>query len=149
MRSIPILVIATLFFITSVALAGEQHSGDQPMSRRIVMKVDDQEIFVTLNNSKASLDFVAMLPATLHFRDYNSTEKVSDLPGILSTSGSPAGFDPSVGDLAYYAPWGNLAIFYRDFGDSNSLVSLGRLESGIEILAAKQGEFSVLIEAVE
>ncbi|MEH7502625.1 cyclophilin-like fold protein [Neobacillus drentensis] len=23
--------------------------------------------------------------------------------------------DPSVGDFTYYSPWGNLAIFYRDF----------------------------------
>lgn len=119
------------------------------MSGRIVMKFDNQEIFITLNDSKASADLVTMLPATLQFRDYSSTEKVSDLPRKLTTSGSPAGFDPSVGDLTYYAPWGNLAIFYRDFGYSNGLVSLGWLESGIEILAAKQGEFSVRIEVVE
>ena len=149
MRVIPICVIATFLSITPVIVAGDQQSGDQSMSRKIVMKVDEQEIFITLNDSKATTEFVAMLPITLQFRDYNSTEKVSDLPRKLSTSGSPAGFDPSVGDLAYYAPWGNLAIFYRDFGYSNSLVLLGRLEAGIEILAAKKGEFSVHIKVVE
>jgi hypothetical protein len=37
-----------------------------------------------------------------------------------------------VGDIAYYAPWGNLAIFYKDFGYSRGLVKLGRLDSSIE-----------------
>ncbi len=36
----------------------------------------------------------------------------------LSTEGAPAGVDPDLGDLTYYARWGNLAIFYRDSGFS-------------------------------
>jgi Cyclophilin-like family len=39
--------------------------------------------------------------------------------------GSMAGSDPSIGDIAYYAPWGNLALFYKDFGYSNGLITLG------------------------
>ena len=50
--------------------------------------------------------------------------------------GSPTGSDPSVGDIAYYAPWGNLAILYKDFGYSDGLIILGRLDSGIETLTA-------------
>ncbi len=34
----------------------------------------------------------------------------------------------AVGDLAYYAPWGNIAIFYRPYRFfSRGLVRLGRL----------------------
>jgi hypothetical protein len=39
-------------------------------------------------------------------------------PRKLSTSGARPGSDPDVGDIAYYAPWGNLALFYRNFGYS-------------------------------
>ena len=46
--------------------------------------------------------------------------------------------DPSVGDIAYYAPWGNLAIFYRDFGFSDGLILLGRLDDGAETIAAPE-----------
>lgn len=122
---------------------------EEPVNTRIVMRFDNQAIYVAMNDSQASNDFIAMLPIALQFRDYSSTEKVSDLPRKLSTSGAPAGYDPPVGDLTYYAPWGNLAIFYRDFGYANGLVSLGKLESGIDLLAAKQGEFSVQIEVAE
>jgi len=39
------------------------------------------------------------------------------------------------GDIAYYAPWGSLAIFHRDFSYSRGLVRLGRLEGHVEALA--------------
>ncbi|MDF2606815.1 MAG: cyclophilin [Bacillales bacterium] len=62
-------------------------------------------------------------------------EKISYLPKKLSTSDSPVGIDPSIGDTTYYAPWENLAIFYKDFGYSTGLVKLGTLDSGIEKFA--------------
>lgn len=34
----------------------------------------------------------------------------------------------------YYAPWGNLAIFYKDFGYASGLVILGKIDSEVEAL---------------
>ena len=76
-----------------------------------------------------------MLPLTLRLEDYNGTEKISALPRKLTRGGAPAGFDPSAGDVTFYAPWGNLALFYRDFRYSEGLVPLGRIERGIEALS--------------
>mgnify|MGYP000803812469 CR=1 FL=1 len=58
-------------------------------------------------------------------KDFNNTEKVAYLPRRLDTQGAPAGFDPQTGSFAYYAPWGNLAFFYRDYSYANSLIELG------------------------
>ena len=69
----------------------------------------------SLNDSKAAQDFAALLPLTLTLQDYNATEKISNLPRKLSCEGAPAGFEPTAGDIAFYAPWGNLALFYRGF----------------------------------
>src|SRR5947208_4596122 len=55
------------------------------------------------------------------------------LPKKLSTHDAPAGVDPSRGDIACYAPWGNLAIFYKDFQYSRGLVKLGRIDSTVEM----------------
>ncbi len=52
----------------------------------------------------------SLLPLSVTLTDYASTEKISDLPRRLATDGAPDGFDPSAGDIGYYAPWGNLAI---------------------------------------
>jgi hypothetical protein len=86
----------------------------------------------TLFDNKTTQDFISLLPLTLTFEDYGETEKISYLPTRLSTEDAPSGSDLSVGDITYYAPWGNLAIFYRDFGYSNGLVILGKLDNGVE-----------------
>ena len=103
----------------------------------------------TLLDNATSWDFLSLLPLTVTLRDYAETEKVSDLPRRLSIADAPAGTDPAGGDIAYYAPWGNLAIFYRDFGYSSGLVKLGSIEAGIEHLAAITGDFTVTIERAD
>lgn len=95
------------------------------------MTTNGAEINAVMVDNTAAKEFVALVPLTLTLEYYNKTEKVSDLPLRLSTEDAPGGFDPSVGDITYYAPWGNLAIFYRDFPYSQGLVHLGRIESGL------------------
>jgi hypothetical protein len=56
--------------------------------------------------------------------------------------------DLSVGDIAYYAPWGNPAIFYRDFGYSRGLIQFGQIDSGIEALHPLR-ELKATIERVD
>jgi NAD(P)-dependent dehydrogenase (short-subunit alcohol dehydrogenase family) len=48
--------------------------------------------------------------------------------------------------ITYVAPWGNLAILYRDFGYSTGLVKLGSINSGIEALASLSGDVTVTVE---
>lgn len=50
-----------------------------------------------------------------------------------------------MGDLTYYAPWGNLALFYRDFGYANGLIKLGHIDDGIEVFNVS-GTVTVTIE---
>lgn len=99
-----------------------------------------------LVDNATSRDFRSLLPLTVTLRDYEGTEKVCDLPRRLSTDDASTGLDPEVGDITYYAPWGNLAIFYRDFDYASGLVKLGHIESGTEILEDMSDEFTVTIE---
>jgi hypothetical protein len=55
---------------------------------------------------------------------------------------------PDVGDIAYYAPWGNLAIYYKDFGYSNGLIILGKIDSGPEAFDVP-GSVKATIELVK
>jgi hypothetical protein len=105
------------------------------LREKIRIELEGRSLTATLENSEAARDFLSLLTLTL--TDHNSTEKVADLPRKLSTKGAPAGADPDVGDIAYYAPWGNLAVYYRDFGYSSGLVKLGRLDSGVELLRGR------------
>jgi hypothetical protein len=116
---------------------------------KIRLVIGAQVLDATLDDNAASRDLIAQLPLILTLRDHAETEKVSDLPAALSTAGAPAGADPEVGDIAYYAPWGNLAIYYRDFGYSKGLIKLGRVEGDIARLAAHQGSFTMRIERAD
>jgi hypothetical protein len=122
--------------------------GAEESGMKIRIKVGDTALTATLIDSQTSRDFISLLPLTLTLKDYAGTEKISDLPKRLSTEGAPSGSDPSVGDIAYYAPWGNLAIFYRDFGYSSGLVILGKIESGMETFNVP-GSLKVRIELIK
>ncbi|PHN06866.1 cyclophilin-like fold protein [Flavilitoribacter nigricans] len=105
-------------------------------------------LMATLYDNPTSRDLITMLPITVVLEDYAGIEKIFYPDRKLSTAEAPAGFDPSVGDITYYAPWGDVAIFYKDFGYANGLISLGRLEgNGIDQLR-KLGGVKVTIELV-
>jgi hypothetical protein len=107
-------------------------STKQADSMKINIKVKDKVITATLIDSKTTQDFISLLPLTLTLEDYAKTEKISYLSRKLSTEDAPPGSDPAVGDIAYYAPWGNLAMFYQDSGYANGLIILGKIDGGIE-----------------
>ena len=115
---------------------------------KIRLKVENRSITATLRDSKTAQDFISLLPPNIALEDYADTEKISYLPKRLSTEHTPAGSDPSVGDITYYAPWGNLAIFHKDFGYASGLVILGKIDSGIEALQVP-GSVNVMLELIE
>lgn len=133
--------------------AGTPVTGDDTMNgtpdTRIKLSFDNDEVIVKMYDNPTSRDFLTLLPLTLTFEDYSGTEKISNLPRRMSTEDAPAGSDPSAGDFTYYSPWGNLAIFYNDFGYAGGLVILGTIESGTEKLGEIDGDFTVEIERIE
>lgn len=112
----------------------------------IKLTINGQVLAATLEDSAAGRDFFGLLPLTLDLEDYAATEKIAQLPRKLSTEGAPAGIAPAIGDITYYAPWGNLAIFYKGFGHANGLVKLGHINGDIQVLRGR-GPLKVRIEA--
>ncbi len=101
----------------------------------------------TLDDTAAARDFAALLPLSLTLKDYAVVERIADLPRKLSVAGAPAGMAPKAGDIAYYAPWGNLAIFVGGDGYAQGLVRLGRVQTGLPVLS-RPGPFQVRIERI-
>ena len=116
--------------------------------RTIKMTVDGKEIAIVLYDTPAAKALYEALPLTLNFSDFNGTEKIAYPPNALPTKGEPDGTDPEAGDLCYYEPGGNLCIFYQDFRYSKSLIKLGRVTSGMEVLSGMKGDFTASLERV-
>jgi hypothetical protein len=116
---------------------------------KIRLDVDGEVVTATLEGTAAGRDFAALLPLSLTLTDYADIERIADLPRKLSTAGAPAGMAPKAGDISYYAPWGNLAIFVEDGkGSSRGLVRLGRVDTGLPALR-RPGPLKARIEQVE
>lgn len=137
-----------LCFTIWVSPLDAQLKDEQDHTMNIEFKIGEISVKGQLADNAAARDFFAILPLQLTLKDYAQTEKVSDLPKQLKTSGCPDGHKASVGDITYYAPWGNLAIFTRDFSYASGLVYLGKITSGMEHLQ-KTGPLSVTIQKAD
>jgi hypothetical protein len=134
--------LSAVTLVAAISLAGAQDAAAQPTpdsqsrTMNIRITIDGVSVSGKLEDNPSARDFASLLPLNVALEDYARTEKITYLPRKLSTTDAPAGIDPSVGDIAYYAPWGNLAIFYRDFGYSSGLIKLGTIEpSAIAVLS--------------
>jgi hypothetical protein len=141
----------TAAVLLSGPAAAETHNA-QPLQgtamNRIHVIVGNETLSATLDDTPTARDFAAHLPLELSLSDYHATEKVADLPRKLDTSDAPASYTPKTGDITYYAPWGNLAIFYKPFQTSRGLVRLGAFDGPIDALL-KDSAVPVRIEAAE
>jgi hypothetical protein len=91
-------------------------------------------------------DFAALLPLTLTFTDFNEVEKIAKLPRPLTMDGVPAGADPDVRDIGYYAPSGDLVFYYGDVGYWTGIVRIGRFDNTMELIEGQRESFEARIE---
>ena len=144
------LAITAAVLLTGPAPA-ETRNAEPPKGAamtRIHVIVGNESLSATLDDTSAGRDFAALLPLEVSLTDYHATEKVAELPRKLDTTDASASYAPDAGDITYYAPWGNLAIFYKPFRTSRGLVRLGAFDGPIDALL-KDGAIPVRIETTE
>jgi hypothetical protein len=113
----------------------------------IRITVADQSITAQLADNPTAQDLANQLPLTLTISDYNLVEKVAELPRPLTTDGVPAGDDPDINDIGYYAPSRSLVFYYGDVGYWNGIVRIGRFtDRDIELIEQQPDGFQVTIE---
>ena len=141
------LLLAVCAFLLMLNVASRAYAAS-PQNASVDMKLrmsfEGGEVLISLYDTQASRELIAMLPLTLTFEDYAQIEKIARLPEKLS-SGTPPSSSPQ-GDFTYYAPWGNLAVFYKGYGSDSGLYILGRIESGKEGLANMNRNFTATLE---
>lgn len=144
------LTLTAAVLLSGPALA-ETRNAETPKEvamTRIHVIIGNETLSATLDDTPAGRDFSMLLPLELSLSDYHATEKIADLPRALDTRYASASYTPKAGDITYYAPWGNLAIFYKPFRTSNGLVRLGAFDGPIDALL-KDGAIAVRIEAAD
>lgn len=117
-------------------------------STPITLTINGRAIQATLHDNPAANALLRQLPLTLTFDDFNGVEKTAKLPSSLSMQGMPVGDDPEVGDIGFWAPGGDLVLYYGDVGYWKGIARLGTF-SDVEAIAAQGGPFAVTLATTQ
>lgn len=115
-------------------------------STQISVTCGDLQVVYALNDSPAAQSLLSQLPLTVAVEDFSANEKVFYPPQELDTTDTPLA-EGGAGTLAYYAPWGDVVLFYDSFSTNSSLFALGEAVSGAEDISQMTG--TITVEVVE
>jgi len=117
---------------------------------QIEIRVGDERFTATVDDTPAGRDLLAQLPQTIPMSDHGGVEKTGPLQAPLSREGQPAGADPDVGDLGYYAPGSDLVFYYGDQSYYNGIVVLGTLDpDATSRLAEVTGDITATVTVLD
>lgn len=113
------------------------------MDTRIIIARDEagNEVRFALNDSQTATDLWNQLPLTCEVEDFSTNEKTF-YPEELDVAGAPLA-EGGAGTLAYYAPWGDVVMFYDSFSANSSLYELGEAVEGSELIGRLSGQIAV------
>lgn len=126
---------------------GASREEPEVASLKVKILVGDRIISATMEDNAAGRDFLSRLPLDVTLNDFNNTtEKIFYPEPALTLEGVKRGCAPVPGDITIYAPWGNVAIFCKNWSHSNDLIKIGHIDgNGISALTTG-GDIKVKFE---
>ena len=82
---------------------------------KITLKTENKVVTATLIDSETAQDFISLLPLTLTMSDLFGREKFGHLPRAISDGGKRTR-TYEIGDVVYWSPGPDVAMFYRHDG---------------------------------
>ena len=110
---------------------------------QILVSDGTNDVIYELNSSQAALDLYNQLPLTLEVETFSTNEKIFYPPAELNTASTPNADEGEKGVLAYYAPWGDVVMFYGNYSENPSLFELGHVISGEELISRLSGTITI------
>jgi len=125
-------------------------SSETTHNMKINITISGKTLTATLADNPTARDFVSLLPLKLSMNDLFGREKYCDLPRAISDKG-PRMNKYQVGDIAYWSPAHQVAVYYRQDNEqipSPGVIPLAKIDSGTEAFNVR-GSVSVTIERRE
>jgi hypothetical protein len=100
---------------------------------KINMNIGGKTLTATLADNATARDFVSVLPLSVSMKDLFGREKYSDLPKPLSESGPRT--NTYQGDIAYWSPDHQFAVYYHQDGGSipsPGVIPIAKIDAGVE-----------------
>lgn len=132
-----LLLLATTLMSLPLTSLGEQ------TAMHIRVKTNDNTVVFELNESSAAKALHDQLPLSIAVESFGSNEKIFYPPKKLRVTDTPLAKGGQAGTLAYYAPWGNVVMFYGSFDSAPGLYKLGEAISGSEHIKGMSGKIEI------
>jgi hypothetical protein len=133
------LLLAVSLGATAISKAetpstSERASSETSHNMKINITISGKTLTATLADNPTARDFVSFLPLKLSMNDLFGREKYGDLPRAISEEG-PRTHSYQVGDIAYWSPDHQLAVYYRHDNQtipSPGVIPIAKIDSGTE-----------------
>jgi hypothetical protein len=112
----------------------EPPSAQRSHSMQLNLNIGGKVLTATLVDNATARDFVSVLPLSVSMNDLFGREKYGDLPKALSENG-PKKSRYEVGDIAYWSPDNQFAVYYHQDGKSipsPGIIPIARIDNGVE-----------------
>ena len=127
------LLFSTLLVASLVAVDASKAS-ERTTNMKIRINIADKVVIATVADNATARDFVSALPLSVSMKDLFGREKYGDLPKALSENG-PRKNTYEVGDIAYWSPDHQFAVYYHQDGESipsPGVIPIAKIDSGAE-----------------
>lgn len=117
---------------------------------KININIAGKMLTATLADNATARDFASVLPLKVSMKDLFAREKYADLPRALSENGPQKNLY-EVGDVAYWSPAHQFAIYYHQDGESipsPGIIPIAKIDTGAEAFDIS-GSVKVVIELAD
>jgi hypothetical protein len=133
-----------------LSLITQRASSEGMQNMKININVSGKTATATLMDNPTAKDFVSLLPLSMSMKDLFGREKFGHLQKALSEKG-PTTNTYEVGDIAYWSPAHDLAIYYHQDGasiPSPGVIPIAKINGGTEVFNVP-GSVKVSIESAK
>jgi hypothetical protein len=145
--TVGLLAIAASTLSDASSVNPEQAFSARSQNMKIKITIAGKTLTATLADNETARDFVSLLPLQLSMNDLFGREKFGKLPKALSKKG-PTMHSYEVGDIAYWSPNHDVAIYYHQGGESipcPGVIPIAKIEADTEAFNLR-GSVKVTIE---
>jgi hypothetical protein len=117
---------------------------------KISIHINGKKLSASVLDNEAAAEFVSLLPLSFSMKDLFGREKYAPLPRPLKAKALVKN-TYSVGDICYWAPTHDLAIYYLHDGEtipSPGIIPIARIDKGAENFNVP-GEVTVTIKVAD
>lgn len=138
--------LAALSLISTHKAIGQTQMNTPQTSPRKTMKIrvtsGSTSVVFALNDTQAAQELFTQLPLTVDVENFSTNEKIFYPKTKLDITGATEAYAKK-GSLCYYAPWGNVVMFYAHFGQGTRLYSLGEAIEGVDNIEKLRGKITI------